>query len=107
MFSWMELVWLIKTGFNFTLILLQTSEPYFSLIHVDTSIYLTLAFLPLDDVSTSSDAAITALDTLSAVVLHIISRMWVYFLANVPYLHNLGPSSRILRGAGIYHLMGE
>ena len=53
------------------------------------------------------DAGITALYTLSTVVVLVISRVRADLLPNVPSLHNLDVSSGILQGAGIYHLMGE
>ena len=97
----MALVLVIKTGFNFKLILSQISELYLSLTHFHRSIYRTLALFPLEDASTSSDAAITVLDTLSTVVLRVISRVQADFLPNIPYLHNMDQSSIILRGLGI------
>ena len=65
-----QLVKVIKNGFNFTLILSQISELYWSLVHLHTHIYGTLEFLPseasntsLDSAITSSDAVIRTLDT--------------------------------------------
>ena len=98
---------MIKTGFNFKLILSQTSELYLSLTHFHISIYRTLALFPLEDASTQSDDAITVLDTLSTVVLRVISRVRADFLPYIPSLKNLSLSSGILRGGGIYHLMGD
>ena len=53
------------------------------------------------------DAGITALDTISTDVLHVISHVGADLLPNVSSWHNLDVSSGILQGAGIYHLMGE
>ena len=39
--------------------------------------------------------------------LRVISRVQADFLPNIPYLRNIALSSGILRGGGIYHLMGE
>ena len=57
-----KLVWVIKTWFNFTLILSQISGFYFSLVYLHTYIYFTLAFFPLEAASTSSVADRTKLD---------------------------------------------
>ena len=50
----------IKTKFNFTYRLSQISELYCSLLHLHTSIYHTLAFLPLETDNTSLDATSTS-----------------------------------------------
>ena len=87
------------------------------------TIYHTLAFLPLEAFSTSSNSAITTLDTLSTpqisrlsfVVLYlsiflyinifgglrIISRMQADVFPTVPALYAMALSSGIMRGLGI------
>ena len=119
----------LKTGFNFTLRLLQISEIYCSLIHLHTSIYRKLAFFPLEADSTSLDVAIMKFDALSTPqisrlsfvlrslliflsinifgVLRVISCVRVDVFSIVPDLLNLDLSSVILQGTDIYHLLGE
>ena len=60
-----QLVKVLKTGFNLTLRLPQISEIYCSLVHLQTSIYCALAFLPSDAANTRPYATIMALDAAS------------------------------------------
>ena len=63
-YGW-KLLWVINTGFNFTHRLSQLGEEYFSLVHLHTPIYCTLALFTFETSSTSLDADITILDALS------------------------------------------
>ena len=126
-YGW-KLLWVINTVFNFTHRLSRLGEEYFSLVHLHTPIYCTLAIFPFETSSTSLDADITILDALSTPhifwcifvlqylsifistntfgVLCVISRVRADVFPNMHNFHDMNLSWGILRGPGIYHLLG-
>ena len=131
-----QLVTVIKTGFNSTLIWSQISEIYWSFVHLHLSIYLFyIGVFPSEASKTSSDsarisshAAITSLYTASTPqmsrlsfvllslsrflsigifgVLRVISRVQSAVFPTMQAFQDLDLSSGILRGPGIYHSLG-
>ena len=121
-------MWVLKTGFNFTLRLSQISDLFCSLIHLHTSIYRTLAYFPLEALSTLSYSANTTLDTLSnpkiSRLSFVVQSMLIFLFIKIfgalraiscvqadvfptgLNLKNWALSSGIILGLGIYHPLG-